>query len=88
MVDNFPVLPLDLPRLNLPDASSLIGLPEFSGLPDVGALPTPAWLIIGIVIAAMLIVVARRIRRLILFAGVAAATVLVAWNAGFFPLTS
>jgi hypothetical protein len=45
-------------------------------------------MLVGLIAAAVVLVVARRIRRLVLLATVASVGFLVAWNAGFLPSLS
>ena len=75
-------LPIDLP-FDLP-----VGLPKSLPFDLPSGLPPATWMLVGLVAAAVVLVVARRIRRLVLLATVASVGFLVAWNAGFLPSLS
>jgi CHASE2 domain-containing sensor protein len=74
-----PQLPFDLPSL----------APSLGELPGALLSNSPwTWLLAGAALAVVSLWAVRRARRMVLAATVGVAGLLVAWNAGFLPLSA
>lgn len=77
-----------LPRISV-EMPSLPALPSLPELPTGLASGFPwGWIAGGAVLTVISLWALRRARRLVVAAAVGVAGLLVAWNAGFLPLTS
>lgn len=82
-----PQLPIDAVRDRLAEFSSAI--PAIDGLPIPQAITDgSAWAIGGVVLAVAAIWAMRRARRMAIAAAIGVAGLLIAWNAGFLPLSA
>jgi hypothetical protein len=86
-----PQLPFDVP-LSLPMSfpPELPSLPtSFSEVPEgLSAGSSWAWVLAGAAVAVVSLWALRRARRMVMAATVGVAGLLIAWNAGFLPLSA
>ena len=84
-----PQLPIDVVRDRFAEFSST--LPAIDGLPIPQAITDGSawnWAIGGVVLAVAALWAMRRARRMAIAAAIGVAGLLIAWNAGFLPLSA
>lgn len=82
-----PQLPLDLPAA--PSLPSVPPMPALPGLPEfLSQGPAWTWMIVGAAIAVVSLWALRKTRRMVVAATLSVAGLILAWNAGFLPLSA